>query len=173
MTPTPPLPQSIWVLAWVSLVGQVITVLGRGLGQPNAISYLLSMALGIALLTFVSAGVVRARGFRVGLAWVVLVLSTGFGLLAVVNGGSTVDVLTALLAVAINGVSLVALHRFSQSDWYAWQKTRPPATEGASIRGLLVIAAVVGALGGVTGAATETGTGFSFRLGGESVEDVG
>lgn len=147
----PTLPRSIWVLAWASLAGQVLLVIRHGGRVGEEQSQILSMVLSAILVGYVSAGVVRARGLRVVLAWVVLTSGVVGGLVDVVavdDPGQAAHAVFALVALA---VSLVALAKFCGSDWYAWQQTRPPSREGASIGGLVVIGVLVGVLGGYVG----------------------
>lgn len=63
--PTPPLPRSIWVVAWASLAGQVVMLVRKGGRLDDQVSLVLSVVLSVVLggilVGFVSAGVVRAR----------------------------------------------------------------------------------------------------------------
>lgn len=148
---TPPLPRSIWVVAWVSLAGQVLLVVRHGGRVDDEQARLLSMVLGALLVGYVSAGVVRARRVRIVLAWVVLALSAIGGLADLVSVDDLGQVAPAVLALAAAVVSLVGLAHFCRSDWYAWQRMRPSPREGASIGQLVVIGVLVGALGGYVG----------------------
>jgi len=158
---TPPLPTSIWVLAWASLVGQVALALGRGLHAQNDQSLVGSVLLGALLVGFVSAGVVRARRVRVVLAWIVLVLSGVSELVSVVDAGDSADFLRAFVGLVTTVVSIAALDRFRRTDWYAWQRTKPPTDQGASISGLIGVAVLVGVIGGLVGPADD---GFRVEL---------
>lgn len=144
----PPLPRSIWVVAWASLADQALLVLRNGGRVDDVVSQVVSMVLGALLVGYVSAGVVRARRMRIVLAWVVLTL--GFiGRLADLFSVDDVGQLApAVLALAASAVSLAGLATFRRSDWYAWQRTRPLRREGASIGRLVAIGVLVGALGG-------------------------
>ena len=71
----PPLPSSIWVVAWASLAGQAVLLAWQGVRPDDEVSLVLSVVLGALLVGYVSAGVVRARTVRLAFAWVVLVLS--------------------------------------------------------------------------------------------------
>jgi hypothetical protein len=110
-----------------------------------------SIALGGLLVGYVSAGVVRARRVRIVAAWVLLTLGVVGGIADLVSVDDVGQAALDLLALTATAVSLVALARFSTSDWYAWQRTRPPARDGASIRQLVVVGVLVGALGGYVG----------------------
>lgn len=148
---TPPLPRSIWVVAWASVAGQTVLLVRQGLRLDDEVSLVLSVVLGGLLVGYVSAGVVRARTVRLVLAWVVLLLSALgelVGLVSVDDGGRAV---LAVLSLATTAVALVGLARFRDTDWYAWQRTRPSADEGAPIGQLVAIGVLVGVLGGLTG----------------------
>ncbi len=148
---TPPLPRSIWVVAWASLAGQMVLLVQQGVRFDDEVSLIVSIVLGALLVGYVSAGVVRARTVRLVLAWVVLVLS----LLGEVVGLAWVDDLgqatLALLSLVTTVAALAGLARFRRTDWYAWHRTKPSAHEGPSIAQLVAIGALVGMLGGVAG----------------------
>lgn len=148
---TPPLPRSIWVVAWASVAGQTVLLVRQGLRLDDEVSLVLSVVLGGLLVGYVSAGVVRARTVRLVLASIVLLLSALgelVGLVSVDDGGRAV---LAVLSLATTAVALVGLVRFRDTDWYAWQRTRPSAHEGAPIGQLVAIGVLVGVLGGLTG----------------------
>ena len=102
---TPPLPSSIWVVAWASLAGQVVLVAWQGGRFDDEVSLVLSVALGVVVVGYVSAGVVRARTVRLVLAWVVLVLSVigGLGGLVSVDGPGRSDSRSAVAGVHSGG----------------------------------------------------------------------
>lgn len=148
---TPPLPGSIWLIAWASLAGQVLLVVRHGGRVADETSQVLSIVIGSLLVGYVSAGVVRARRFRIVLAWVGLALGVIGGLADLVSVDELGQAAYAVAALAAVAVSLVGLARFCRSDWYAWQRTRPSVREGASIGRLVLIGVLVGALGGYVG----------------------
>ncbi|MGN0065327.1 MAG: hypothetical protein ACI379_13895 [Nocardioides sp.] len=160
----PPLPGSIWVVAWASLAGQAVALLDRGTRSGDETGMLLSVVLGAVIVGYVSAGVVRARPIRVALAWLVLVLSGG-GELFLLLSGDTQDELVGLALVATSVVAIAALWSFCLSDWYAWQRGRPSTGLGESIGGLVLIAVVVGVLGGMA-APAENGIQLNVRVAG-------
>ena len=82
---TPPLPRSIWVVAWASLAGQAVLLVRHGGRLGDEVSLVLSVVLGALLVGYVSAGVVRARTVRLVLAWVVLMLGVIGGLVGLVS----------------------------------------------------------------------------------------
>jgi CHASE2 domain-containing sensor protein len=62
-------PASVWVFAWSCVAVQVLELARRGAQPPD--DWPLSMLLGVALVTFFSHGVLRARWVRF---WLVVVL---------------------------------------------------------------------------------------------------
>lgn len=126
----PPLPRSIWVVAWASLAGQALLVLRNGGRVDDDVSQVVSMVLGALLVGYVSAGVVRARRIRIVLAWVVLTLGFAGGLAEVIWAHDPAGVVHAVLMLATSVASLLGLATLRRSDWYAWQRTRPTAREG-------------------------------------------
>lgn len=148
---TPALPRSIWVVAWASLAGQVTWLLAEGGRLDDAVSLAVSVVLGGLLVGYVSAGVVRARTGRLVIAWAVLLLSLVGELVALVVADDLGQASAAVVSLATSGVALAGLARFHRSDWYAWQRTRPPVHEGAPIGQLVGIGVLVGVLGGVAG----------------------
>lgn len=158
---TPPLPTSIWVLAGASLASQVATVALRGIKAENEVSLVGSVLLGVVLVWFFSVGVIRARMVRVVIVWIVLVLSGIAELIGVVDPDDANAFARALIGLVTTVVSIAALERFRHTDWYAWQRTKPPTDQGESISGLVAIAVAVGALGGLVGPAED---GFRVEL---------
>jgi len=147
----PPLPGSIWVVAWAALVGQVVLLVEQGGRLDDEVSLVLSVVLGALVVGYISAGVVRARTVRLVLAVVVLALSAIGGLAGLVSVDDPGRALLAVLSLATTAVALAGLAAFCRTDWYAWQRTKPPAREGAPIRRLVAIGMLVGVLGGLAG----------------------
>jgi len=158
---TPPLPTEIKVLAWASLAGQVVMLARQGLRSDDDTA--ISMLLGAVIVGYVAAGVVRARPVRVALAWIVLVLSLVGELVELAYVDAFGDAVIMVAALTTTVVALVALSRFRRTDWYVWQRTRPPRDLGAPIGGLVAIAVLVGVLGGVAGA-SDNGVRFTVRV---------
>lgn len=161
----PALPVSIWVVAYSSLADQVLQLARRGVQDSNEISLLTSVLLGALLVGYVSAGVVRARTVRLVLAWIVLGLSLVGGLLGLADSDAPGGLVLDLVSLATTVVALVALWRFHQSDWFAWQRTKPPASDGPPIGALVAIGVMVGVLGGVVGA-TDDGVQVDLNVAG-------
>jgi hypothetical protein len=160
---TPPLPRSIWVVAWASLAGQLVLLLRQGGRLGDEVSLVVSVVLGALLVGYVAAGVTRARTIRLVLAWVVLVLSATFELVGLAFVDDSDDAALLVLSLATTAAALVGLARFQRTDWYAWQRTKPPAHEGASIGRLVAIGVLVGALGGLA-APGDDGVDVSLRV---------
>lgn len=165
--PTPGLPSSIWVVAWASLAGQVVLLLDRGVRSDNEISIVGSIALGMLIVGYVSAGVVRARTIRLALAWIVLALSGIAEAIFVIDhaGHGALEDSEFLLTVAglaTTAAALVGLWRFHQSDWFAWHR-RNRAAAKPPITHLVAVGVLVGALGGLAGA-TDDGFEAGFHI---------
>ena len=148
---TPLLPRSIWVVAWASLAGQVVLLVHRGGRLDDEVSLALSVVLGGLIVGYVSAGVVRARTVRLVLAWVVLVLGVIAGLVAVASVDDLGEAAVPMLSLASTTAAVAGLAAFHRSAWFAWQRTKPSAHEGAPIGRLVAIGVLVGAMGGLVG----------------------
>lgn len=141
----PEVPSEAWAFAWACLAGQVVSLVTNGRHDSN--NLVLSMLLGVVVVGWVSHGVLTARGIRVGLVWVLFVLAGLFQLVTLFDdpsGGVALD-------LAITVIQLVLFIRFTATDYFKWQRTRP-REPGPSLSGVMVIALLVGALGGVIGA---------------------
>jgi hypothetical protein len=159
----PPLPRSIWVVAWASLAGQLVLLARQGGRLGDEVSLAVSVVLGALLVGYVAAGVTRARTVRLVLAWVVLVLSAIFELVGLASVDDSADATLLVLSFATTAAALAGLARFRHTDWYAWQRTKPPVREGASIGQLVAIGMLVGALGGLA-APADDGVDVSLRV---------
>jgi hypothetical protein len=148
---TPPLPTSIWVVAWASLTGQAVLLAEQGGRLDDEVSLVLSVVLGGLLVGYVSAGVVRARAVRLVLAWVVLVLGVIGGLAGLASADDLGRAGLAVLSLATSAAALAGLATFHRTDWYRWQRTKPSAHDGTPIGQLVAIGVLVGVLGGLVG----------------------
>ncbi len=83
------------------------------------------------------------------------------GLLAMISADDLGRAAVAVLSVAIAAVALAGLARFRRTDWYAWQRTKPSAHEGAPIGQLVAIGVLVGVLGGLAGSVDD---GLDMRM---------
>lgn len=145
-----PLPAAAWVFAWTCLVGQVLRLLESGAQSEDSIP--LSMVLGAVIVTWFSYGALTGRTVRLVVVWIFLVLAALVTAVAVVDSGSAWSVLDAATSL----VQLVAFARFTASDYFAGQRARP-RQPSPPLGGILAIAVVVGVLGGVIGADTDSG----------------
>lgn len=150
MSTPPALPSSLWIVAWASLAGQAMLLVTQA-GRPHdGLSLVVSVLLGALVVGYVSAGVVRARTIRLLLAWVVLVLSL-VGELVALPSTDEGQLTVLLLSLTTTVLAMGGLASFCRSEWYAWQRTRPPTDVGAPISPLVAIGVLVGVLGGLTG----------------------
>ena len=104
------------------------------------------MPLSALVVAWVSSGVLRARTVRTWLAGILLVLGALFGGLGLLEDTSLLAVVR-VVAIVVAAVALVA---YTRSDWYAGlreTRRRVPA-----LGGLVALAFLVGALGGLTAA---------------------
>jgi hypothetical protein len=67
VTSPPPLPGSIWVVAWASVAGQLAVLVPAGVRDAD-VSMVGSVLLSVLVIGWVSAGVVRARPVRLVVA---------------------------------------------------------------------------------------------------------
>ena len=153
-------PQSAWVLGWACLAGQVASLAGRGVTDID--SALISVPLSALVVTWVSYGVLRARMVRTWFAGILLLLMVLFGLFGLFFDTS----LPALVGVVAGVVALAALLAYTRSDCFARLREEPRRT-GPAFGGLVAIAVVVGALGGLATApgADEQQVGFHIWIG--------
>ncbi|MBI4900726.1 MAG: hypothetical protein HY829_09640 [Actinobacteria bacterium] len=152
----PVIPVSAWALAWSFVAGQVLELARRG--SQDESSWPLSILLGVAVVSFVSHGVMRVRWVRFWLVVVLLVGSAVVALFDVVNDPTPVG--GARLALTI--LQIVLLDRYSRTEWFARQASRRPGAP--SLSGIMLVAALVGALGGVLGSSPD-GIGAYVDLG--------
>ena len=145
-TRTVPVPLEAWAIGWAFLIGQVVSVARSGFQDESA--WPLSILFGVAVVTFFAHGVLRARMVRVVLVVVVMALSGVFQLVALVIAPAGWDLVGLLLTVGQGW----CLWRFFQTDWWAWQRTRPSVHP--SLAGPLLLAVAVGVLAGLLGTDT-------------------
>lgn len=137
-------PASMWVFAWSFVAGQVVELARRGPQSGDSVP--LSMLFGAALVAFISHGVLRARWVRFWLVVVLVAVSLVAELVALVDTPSG----WTAAALALSALQAVVLHRYTRSTWFEQQRARAPG--GPSLTPILLVAALVGALGGVLGA---------------------
>jgi heme A synthase len=139
------------VLAWVCLLGQVVSLAERGFSRSGELSVLLSMLLSALVVGWVSAGVLRGRTGRLVLVWILFVAGLVLGFFGVLEELSRVPAL-AVLQLAVLVAQVVVLAVFCQSDYVRRQRARPSPAREPSIAALVLVAVVVGLLGGLTAA---------------------
>lgn len=137
------LPAEIWLFGWSFVVEGVLQLVVRG-PKDDAFSIVASVALSVLVVTFFAAGVVRARGFRLGVVAVLL----GLGLVLGVAGLLVEPEVRAAVAVGFTALQAWLLWRYSRTSWFARQRTRPSG--GPSLVPILALAVLAGALGGLT-----------------------
>jgi peptidoglycan/LPS O-acetylase OafA/YrhL len=157
----PPLPSSIWVIAWASLAGQAVLLVQQGVRPDDEVSLFLSIVLSALLVGYIAAGVVRARTIRLAVAWVVLVLSLIAELVGMVSVHDLGQAALVSLSLATSVLALAGLARFHRTEWFAWQRTKSSTQEGAAIGQLVAIGVLVGVLGGLIGPVDD---GFDVRI---------
>jgi hypothetical protein len=168
VTPTPPdlvdetpsVPGEIWVFGWSFVAEGVLQLLVRG-AKADAVSAVVSMALSALVVTFFAAGVLRARGIRLGIVAVLI----GLGLVVGTVGLLVDPTASGVLAVVFSGLQAWLLWRYTSTPWFAWQRTRPSA--GPSLTPILAVAVLAGVLGGLT-AVPDAEQGFEVRVSGSS-----
>lgn len=139
----PVLPGAIWAFGASFVVEGVLQLLLRG-AKDDAPSIVASVVLSALVVTWFAHGVVRARMVRF---WIVAVL-LGLGLVLGSIGLALEPTATGAVAVAFSALQAVLLWQYAQSPWFAWQRSRP--ADGPPLGGILAVAALAGALGGLT-----------------------
>ena len=160
--PAPPVPTAAWALAWSCLADQVL-VLGERGAQSSGTGMLVSVLIGAVVVAWVSNGVLTARRGRLVLVWAVFVLA------AILYGAALFDASVAgasdwrFVHFASSLVQLACLAWFTNTEYFAWQRSRPHAT-GPGLGGLILVAVLVGALGGVIGAPEKAPVRFQLNV---------
>jgi hypothetical protein len=133
--------------------------------DDDPVPVVVSSVVGALLAAYVVTGVIRARTLRLVFAWILLLLGLIGGLVDLVTIGDVADAALSVLGFVASAVAVGGLATYYRSDWFAWQRSKPPAGQGASIRRLVAIGVVVGLLAGliaVTGGGVETRLEISF-----------
>lgn len=138
-------PVSAWVLAWASLADQVLGMLEHGVKADLDGFTVVSMALGALVIGFVSAGVLRARTVRLAIAWTFLVLAAAVYAAELLGGGGAPG--PTILHLVTTVVQVAALWSFCHTDYF--RSVRRDPRQRPPLGGLLLIAILVGALGGL------------------------
>ncbi|NYE37548.1 hypothetical protein F4692_002681 [Nocardioides cavernae] len=137
------LPGAIWAFGASFVAEGVLHVLLRGV-KDDPVSLAGSVVLSVLVVTWFAHGVVRARAVRF---WIVVVL-VGLGLVLGTVGLIAEPTPDGVVTTAFSAAQAVLLWRYAHSPWFAWQRSRP--TGGPPLAGILALAALAGAMGGVT-----------------------
>jgi UDP-N-acetylmuramyl pentapeptide phosphotransferase/UDP-N-acetylglucosamine-1-phosphate transferase len=130
-------------------VGQAVALADRGFSRSDALFVLVSMALSALVVGWVSAGVLRGRTGRLVVVWLLFGVALLLGILGAVDDLPGLSVV-GVLQVAVLVAQPVALAVFCSSDYFRRQRSRPSPARKPSIGALVLVAVVVGALGGLT-----------------------
>lgn len=139
----PVLPGAIWAFGASFVAEGILQLLLRG-PKDDAPSIVASVVLSALVVTWFAHGVLRARMVRF---WIVAVL-LGLGLVLGTAGLFIEPTAGGAVAAAFSAFQAVLLWQYAHSPWFAWQRTRP--VEGPQLGGILAVAALAGALGGLT-----------------------
>ena len=160
--PALPVPTAAWALAWSCLAGQVLLLGERG-ADSSAVEMLVSALIGAVLVVWIANGVLTARTGRLLLVWAIFVLA------ALLYGVALLDASVAgasdwrFVSFASSLVQLACLAWFTNTEYFAWQRSRPQAG-AAGLGGLILVAVLVGALAGVIGAPEDAPVRFQINV---------
>jgi len=124
---------------------------------------LVSASIGAVLVAWVSKGVLTARRGRLVLVWAMFVLA------AILYGVALLDTSVAgtsgwrFVHFATSLVELACLAWFTNTEYFAWQRSRPQ-NAGAGLGGLILVAVLVGALAGVIGTPEDALVRFQINV---------
>lgn len=158
------LPASAWVLACACLIGQLLALVDRGFNSSDGTWVLLSIVLSALVVGWVSAGVLRARTGRLVLVWILFTAELVASVFSVIDGFSAPADM-AILGLAASLTQVVALALFCRSRYFQRQRSHPAPEAEPSIAGLVLVAIVVGALGGLTSAENGNDPAQQLRVG--------
>lgn len=157
-------PAIAWVLAWLFLADQVVRLMARG---PNPGSFpwvVVSMLLTALVVRWVAAGVLRARTVRLALVWILLSAAVSLGSTALLIDARAMSA-ADLVSVALTLAQLVTLFVFCRTSYFKARRARPDGSD-STLAPLLLIAVVIGLLGGLTAATDgEDVVGINVRIG--------
>jgi hypothetical protein len=151
------MPRSAWALGWLCLADQVLQLQHRGLSRSDPIWVLLSVALTAIVVVWFSVGVLQARRVRLVVVWILLCLAL---LLRVIGTLTDLDG-RALIELLVSIGQVVALGVFCSTPYFR-ERTHPPSRD---LAGVLVLAFVVGVVGGITAPADGSDQPVQLRIG--------
>ena len=155
-------PAAAWTIAWSCLVGQALVIADRGVANNPEILTLASAVASAAVVAWFSSGVLKGRTGRLVFVWFVFVVSAIADLAATTDPGPRDVQAWDVVHAAFSMAQLAALAWFSGTRYFKWQRTRPQVP-GPSLRPLIAIAALSGALGGA--AATSDADQIGLHVG--------
>lgn len=153
-------PLSAGVLALSCLAAEAVTIADRGTKTSGETGIVVSMALGALLVGWFSLGVLRARSVRTTLVALLLAVSLLVTIAALLEAATPSEVVVAIGGIALAAVPLAALGWYTTTDWHRWQRLHP-GSPAPSATSLVLVAALVGVLGGLTPPAEQ---GSPFRV---------
>jgi hypothetical protein len=155
------LPSVAWTFGLTWVVDGVLQLLRRGVNDSDGLALVASAVLSAAVVTWFAAGVLRARGFRLVVVWIAIVLGGLLELLALADA-DFMD-LSLWVMLAVTAAQVVTLRELTRTPYFHAQQAqrgRVPVDLG----GLLAVAVLVGVMGGMTAPATGS-DGQSIHVG--------
>lgn len=152
-----PVPHAAGVLALACLAAQALALATSDTTMSDDGEILLSMALGGGVVGWVAAGVLRVRGLRTALAWVLLLVGAGISAQAVLDAIGLRELATTGVGLVLSVIQLGALAWLTSTRWASWHRAHPRATGATAptIEHLVVLAVLVGVLGAFVGQADD------------------
>ena len=160
--PALPVPTAAWVLAWSCLADQVL-VLGERGAKSSTTGMLVSALIGAVVVAWIAKGVLTARRGRLILVWAMFVLASILCGVALIDASVAGTSGWRFVHFASSLVQLACLAWFTNTKYFAWQRSRPK-TAAAGLGGLILVAVLVGALGGVIGAPEDAAMRFQIHV---------
>ena len=160
--PALPVPTAAWALAWSCLADQVL-VLGERGAKASTTGMLVSALIGAVVVAWIAKGVLTARRGRLILVWAMFVLASILCGVALIDASVAGTSGWRFVHFASSLVQLACLAWFTNTKYFAWQRSRPK-TAAAGLGGLILVAVLVGALGGVIGAPEDAAMRFQIHV---------
>jgi hypothetical protein len=154
------LPDSAWGAGWAFLAVEAVALLRRGFTGVTMPWPLVSMVLSALVVGWFTAGVLQARPIRTFLVWLILIVATLLQVISLLSGprglGSWFEFLVGLIPV-------VVLAAFCRSPFYAHMRLVGADAVRPAIGGVVALAVITGALGGIV--APVSGDGDQIHVG--------
>lgn len=158
------LPGSAWAFGGLCLVGEALQLLDRGPSTSDAVVVVLSVVLSALLVWWFANGVMRARSGRVIVVWVLLALNAGLQFVATMAAGVDGASGLAWLAVALSLGQVGAYAVYSRSAYFRSQEMLH-GRAGVALGGILLLAVLTGAMGGLTQPVGQRDGSQTFHVG--------